>query len=382
MTNNTIAISVFTAYFSEHGGGIEKVAEELLSMLCSNDDLSFTWVAFSGEDKISNDKILHYTKAQIKGINIIEKKLGIPFPIPNISSIRNIYRIVKKSNLIHLHDYFYAHHIIAWIIAKLLKKQIVVTQHIGYIPYKSKALRLLLTAANKTIGRLILIKSQRCFFISNAVKSYFKDLLGLKNIPTTWTFLANGVNQNIFKSPENALDLNKSNTLIFVGRLVEKKGIRLVYDLIDALPEYKWIIVGDGPVKSEHLKKPNVEYYPHLNHKELYQKYVQSKLLILPSYGEGFPLVIQEAVSCGVSVLTSRDTAKGCLDSEKFLFTEKLGRIDDCIFWKDKVEHVLRNHELRKEKIKKGLEYASIHWNWYNIANKYLLTYKEITNEN
>ena len=49
-----------------------------------------------------------------------------------------------------------------------------------------------------------------------------------------------------------------------------------------------------------------------LSQAELPPLYQAADLLVLPSVGEGFPLVVQEAMACGTPALVGDETAAGC----------------------------------------------------------------------
>lgn len=115
---------------------------------------------------------------------------------------------------------------------------------------------------------------------------------------------------------DSALPLNqRNNVILFLGRLGERKGI---YDLLNAfkgvvgyVPDAVLKIGGDGEV--EECKKlvidldieKNVEFLGWIGEEEKYQLINESKVYILPSYNEGLPMGILEAMSAGVAVIAS-----------------------------------------------------------------------------
>ncbi len=102
----------------------------------------------------------------------------------------------------------------------------------------------------------------------------------------------------------------------YIGRLSEEKGIQ---NFIRAFPEIlnnqqnlHFIIVGDGPLmdnvedylEEENLKE-NVEILGWISHDDLSQYLNQLQLLVLPSYTEGLPNIMLEAMACGTPVLVT-----------------------------------------------------------------------------
>ena len=100
----------------------------------------------------------------------------------------------------------------------------------------------------------------------------------------------------------------KENLIISLGRLTDQKNIPVMLDawkyLYKRLPDWKFVIVGDGPLKKEleqaardrHLE--NIEFAGYsLTPEEYYRK---AKVILLTSRYEGYPMVLIEAQRYGV----------------------------------------------------------------------------------
>lgn len=117
--------------------------------------------------------------------------------------------------------------------------------------------------------------------------------------------------QNWIKPMKIIKFVRKKYDCIFVGRLSPEKGMDTVLDTADYCKKtrgnFSLAIVGDGPLKSwlvETINKrglaSSVAYLGY--QKEPRRLIRQSKLLLLPSFNEGLPMVILEAYSVGVPV--------------------------------------------------------------------------------
>lgn len=105
-------------------------------------------------------------------------------------------------------------------------------------------------------------------------------------------------------------------TLLFVGRLIKEKGI---FELLSAFAkitekhECRLIIAGDGPNGPEVARRVNelglqgrVTLAGFLAGKPLIDTYRAADLFVFPSYREGFPTAITEALAAGLPVVTTR----------------------------------------------------------------------------
>ena len=103
-------------------------------------------------------------------------------------------------------------------------------------------------------------------------------------------------------------------TFLFAGKFVEKKRpLDFVYAICAAAAKetsVKGLMVGDGPMRAEceatvgSLNGP-ISFAGFLNQSEMVQAYVAADALILPSDGETWGLVVNEAMSCGLPCIVS-----------------------------------------------------------------------------
>jgi glycosyltransferase involved in cell wall biosynthesis len=104
-------------------------------------------------------------------------------------------------------------------------------------------------------------------------------------------------------------DRKRKNFFLFVGRLVEEKGLNV---LLKAATLYKFrlYIIGDGVLKKKVQRmakvNPNIRYLGFLNRNKIIEVLKRCKALIFPSVlYEGLPLTIIEAFSTGTPVIAS-----------------------------------------------------------------------------
>jgi glycosyltransferase involved in cell wall biosynthesis len=113
-----------------------------------------------------------------------------------------------------------------------------------------------------------------------------------------------------------------TNQLLFVGRLVEKKGLtyllRALQQLQPNFPNLELIIAGSGPLKNQLIEQTQqlgiehqVKFVGRLTHIELVTLYQTSTLAVFPFIQtkdgdmEGLGLVMVEAMGCGCPVIAS-----------------------------------------------------------------------------
>src|SRR5258706_7455222 len=102
----------------------------------------------------------------------------------------------------------------------------------------------------------------------------------------------------------------RNDELLFVGRLVEEKGIQILLKATQIL-QFNLTIIGDGPLRklvTDAAKaNPNIHYLGFQDKVNVANHMKKCKALIFPSiWYEGFPLTVLEAFSTGTLVIASK----------------------------------------------------------------------------
>lgn len=116
-------------------------------------------------------------------------------------------------------------------------------------------------------------------------------------------------------SIKTRLGIKEKHLLIFAGRLVESKGVDLLLEAFLKLRETSrdtgLIILGSGPLENRYRefckvhKLDSVYFTGFKQLEELPVYYGISDILVFPSRGDPWALVVNEAMACGLPVITT-----------------------------------------------------------------------------
>ncbi|MBI4217172.1 MAG: glycosyltransferase family 4 protein [Chloroflexi bacterium] len=124
------------------------------------------------------------------------------------------------------------------------------------------------------------------------------------------------VDQELFRDREkqecrHALGLANTFTVLFVGRLLEMKGVLVLREVARHFTdEANFVFVGDGPLagilREDSQRESNTIYAGRKHATELSTFYGAADIAILPSQSaEGSPLVVAESLSCGCPIIVT-----------------------------------------------------------------------------
>ena len=301
-----------THYFESHRSGIELIAGQLIRELVRLEQ-EVVWVASNATPPPFDDELGSRSVA-LNAVNITERYLGIPFPIPSLGAIGQIRREVQCADVVLLQDCLYPMCIAAFLFALLSRKPVVIAQHVGIVPYNNPVFRMMMSFANTIVVRPMLARADRVAFFSEITARYFSGV----PFRSTPKLMFTGVDTEIFFpiKPERKMELRARLGLtsdrpvaLFVGRFVEKKGLHILSRMARLRQDIVWVFAGWGHLNPRNWDLPNVMVFSDLSGPSIAPLYQASDLFVLPSKGEGFPLVIQEALACGLPVVCSAETA-------------------------------------------------------------------------
>ena len=314
---------MITNYFESHQGGLELIGGRLVrELLRLGEDVR--WVA-GDVTPPADDKELADRAVPVRLCNVTERRLGIPFPFPGLSAIRTVAREVRRADAVLLQDSLYPMCVLAFLCATLWRKPVVIAQHVGIVPYRNPLFRLIMSFLNRVVARPMLARADRVAFFSEITARYFAG------IPhrTPPKLMYTGVDTQIFHPVAVAeksmlrgeLGLSPDRPVaLFVGRFVEKKGLPILERMVRQRPDIQWVFAGWGHLDPEAWGAANVTVFRGRSGADLAPLYQASDVFVLPSKGEGFPLVIQEALASGLPVVCSAETAEADRAVTPFLF--------------------------------------------------------------
>lgn len=150
------------------------------------------------------------------------------------------------------------------------------------------------------------------------ISDYTRSQLCLTTEPDLWSRFSVarcGIDLSAFTFRRPLL-IRSVPTILAVGRLAPEKGFSVLLDAVAILKEggapQRLILVGDGPLRSSLADKAKrlgiddiVEFTGEMKAEEVRDCLRRADLFCLPSFSEGLPISIMEAMAAGVPVVTT-----------------------------------------------------------------------------
>ncbi len=336
-------------------GGVEKHCEQLYPELLSEYDIHvFRRIPFLKTDKkIKEFKGIHFIdlpSTRIKGFEAFFH-----------SFLCTIFCMIKRPDIVHIHNIGPGMFIP---LLKLAKGKVVLTYHSANYEHKKwgcfarKILKLSESIALKWADAVI--------FVNKGQFERFDGKIRAKSV-----YIPNGVS---IKSPSEKTDfiesigLKPQGYILAVGRITQEKGFDYLIDgYVNSLPHgLKLVLAGGIDHKSAYaseIKEKAVKHHVimpgYVDGEPLRQLYSHARLFVIPSYNEGFPLVLLEAMSYHLPILASDIKANKLpeLPMQSFF---KTGDTQDLS------RHIRQELSLEPRKV----DYAISNYTWTNVASK------------
>lgn len=157
-------------------------------------------------------------------------------------------------------------------------------------------------AAALAVESMIFSRADRVVVTTEAMKDSITGRISTARRKTV--VIPNYVDTELFK-PDGAR--KKGNNLIFVGRLERQKNVGALLEAVSEL-DARLMIVGSGSLKNA-LKERfgnlggRLLWVERVPHKKLVTLLNQASIFVLPSFFEGHPKALIEAMACGLAVV-------------------------------------------------------------------------------
>lgn len=302
----------FCDYYSPHScGGAERVAREIYRRLVTDHGVDVTVVGTgSGADSYDRIDPQGIREVFVPGRDL-SKPLGVQLCVASdlravIGRLERTWRpTVLHANSLHFHSTVLA--------ARLTRRSgvpLVTTAHLGSVKALPTRLRLGAQAWDSSLGRFVVRRSSKLVAVSQSVATYLQQL-GAE--PDKVSVAPNGVDHDAFH-PDGRTARRGPLRVGFVGRLIANKGPDVLLEAVALAgclgADLQVVIIGDGPMRpalTARSAKPDlvdrVRFTGQVDDVATLLRSVD--VVVRPSYTEGLPLAVIEAMACGAVVVSS-----------------------------------------------------------------------------
>jgi len=310
-------------------------------------------------------------------------KSVLPTIICSLPYLRHILT-TEKVDLVHGHSAFSSLAHEALMVGTLLNLPTVFTDHSLFGFSDASAI------VTNTFLKFSLANTSHTICVSHTGKE--NTVLRGSVMPENVSVIPNAVDSVAFRPPKVAKKNTKVVTVVLGSRLVYRKGVDLVVDVVPAICRKKFgrgrvrvdfIVAGDGPKRilleemiEKHSLQRRVKMLGELQHCEVRDKLlVKGDIFLNTSLTEAFCMAIVEAASCGLSVVS---TAVGGIPEvlpEKFLY-----------FVDPSVKSIQSGLERAIEDViagarpspSEGNKFVAAAYNWRDVAARTEVVYKTV----
>lgn len=359
-------IATYCHNYLPHPGGVEGVVNALgHEALRFGHRVTVTTTAWGGRRGRACEDGLEVLR--LPAIHTTER-LGVPYPIPLGPGVRQAWRTAAPATVHHAHGCLYATTLLAATAARRASRPLIVTEHVGIVPYPSRTLMRIQAAAWRLVGERVL----RCADAVVACNARVRDWLSGRT-PTDKVYLVpNGVDVDRFRPADQVereqarskLGLPRAGTLaIFVGRDTPKKNL----DAIIQMPRTGFRVVACGVARELPSDFHNLGVLPFALMPLAYRA---ADFLIHAGVGEGFPMAVQEAAASGLPLVVLWDAGyAAALARDDALTVDFVGELAQAC------ARLAASPALRNEYGQRSRRRAETSWSWSRATHAYLQIY-------
>jgi glycosyltransferase involved in cell wall biosynthesis len=360
--------------FPPIGGGGGRVAEGLSQQLAGmSHTVDLVTMAYKGLPLLENKKNLSIRRMPcIRTDPIICHSFEMLTYI--CSALPKTIQMVKRKryDLIHAH-FIFPDGVLAFLLSRLTGLPYLITAHGSDVPGYNPDRFIFLHKILSPLWRMVVGSSRQVVCQSRYLDSLLKKALPSANT----TVIPNGFDINRF-----CPDRQKINRILILTRMFERKGVQHFLKALDGLDlDFEIHVAGDGPYL-ERLKQQAGAMAAHIlfhgfidNRSQQFRDLLEtSKIFVLPSESENFPVSLLEAMAAGMAIITTKDT--GC--EEVVGDDAQIVRPADVSGFREALRKLCSDELLCYKMGKRARKRLEEFFSWKVVADQYLKIYQKL----
>lgn len=353
-------LAVFCHNYPPHPGGLEVMVQTVARGLARRHRVTLVTSGWGGERGVAQEEGVEVHR--LPAVHVSEG-WSVPYPVPWGPGAVRAMRRVAGADLFWAHGALYVHTVTAALLARRRRRPLVLTEHVGWVPYQSRLIRAIQRVAWALPGRFTLASAAAATTYNERVVGWLEG----RRPALPVTYIGNGVDLAAFRPrPAERLALRRRLGLpedellvLFVGRASVKKNLEALL----ALPRHGYQLVVCGGARRLPEDVINRGLVPHAEMPDLY---AAADLMVLPSVGEGFPLAMQEALAAGLPLVLLWDEGyRRWLDPEVVAPCRQLAELGE------RLEALVADTDRRAELARQARRWAEERWSWEATVERY-----------
>jgi D-inositol-3-phosphate glycosyltransferase len=361
-------IGLLSHNYVPHPGGVEIVVQNLARELSREHQVVIVSAAWQDRRGVFREGAVEVHR--VPAIHLTER-LGVPYPVPFGPGLRDALRAVSGCDILHAHGSLYPGSVAAAALSGRNGSRLVLTEHVGFVQYRSSVLNAAQRLAWSTLGDAVVRRAAIVASVGERVAGWMRARYPEREVHV----VPNGVDCARFRplagqeriAAREALALPPDRTLVlFVGRHTEKKNLPAVLEI--PRDDFDLVLCGErSSLRGERLIDLGF-----MRHEDMPLLYGCADLLVHAATGEGFPLAVQEALACGLPVVLLWDAGYDAL-----LDREVVSACNSIEYLQREVVALARDPARRARIAARGRPFVERSWSWAATASSYLRLYRE-----
>jgi glycosyltransferase involved in cell wall biosynthesis len=305
-----------------------------------------------------------------------------------VSQWASLVRVVRRHNIdvVHAH-WMVPQGLVTAAASPLMRRPVVVTGHGSDVFEMRRGIRLKML-------RFAADRATLCTTVSRALHDALRELTGVDSL-----VIPMGVDTSLFEArrPRSGKQIRSSPHILFVGRLVDQKGVEHLLEAVSLLrsryPGARLEVIGDGPQRRslENMARGlgvagQVAFRGAIANSDMPAQYGKADLFVLPSVRhqdgdtEGLSVALLEAASSGLPVVASG--IGGITDVIEHGQSGLLVEPADPAAIASALDELLRDDNLRRSIARAARQKVTERYSWDSVAQRLETAYESVVPPN